>query len=177
MPQPKRRHSIYDVMEERGVFLVNPANLDSIDLNTRNSIYVKAEYPKLLYHPQGLERVIVASQMEMTAFGPQKTGEQREIIWEEVNDLASEKRLLALGWHNHPAKAMAAAGKTPPPMSSASQVEVLEDKMDDLQRQLDESRQHNAELAALQATGASAAAIADAEKIVKELGIPARRHG
>jgi hypothetical protein len=177
MPQVKRRHTIYDVMEDKGVFLANPANVDSIDMQTRNSIYVKAEYPKLLYHPQGAERVIVAAQMEMTSFGPVKSGEQKELIWEQADNPADEKRLRTAGWHDHPAKAIAAAGKTPPPMASSTQVEILEDKMAVLQQQLAESQRQNAEMAAIQATGASAEAIEKAQEVVKGLGLQTRRAG
>ena len=102
-----KRFTIFDEMENRGIFRANPANLQSVDSDGK-SIYKKVEYPRMLYHPEGEERVSVPATAEMTPFGPQWLGEQRELINRIVNDEEEELTALAEGWHDHPAKAIRA---------------------------------------------------------------------
>jgi hypothetical protein len=102
-----KRFTIFDAMEDRGVFRANPANLQAVDSDGR-SIYKKVEYPRMLYHPEGQERISVPAAAEMTPFGPQWLGEQRELINRIVNNEEEEREALAEGWHDHPSKAIRA---------------------------------------------------------------------
>jgi hypothetical protein len=135
MAKTRRIHTIYDVMDEKGVFESNPANFGAIGPE-KNSIYKKAEYPKMLYHPEGAKRVLVPAVAETTPFGPQWMGEQREIINRIVGDEAEEKHWRGLGWHDHPARAMAAAGDEMPEISSDTRVNELQSKIDGLLAEL-----------------------------------------
>jgi hypothetical protein len=76
----------------------------------------------------------------MTSFGPVESGAQYELVWVEVKNVAEERRYLDLGWHDHPSKAIAASGKTPPPISSETMVGVLEAKLAQAQAELDALR-------------------------------------
>lgn len=107
MPRGGKRFSIFDMMEEKGIFEANSANTFARD-SEGASIYKKQDYPRMLYHPKGEERVIVPAQAEVTPFGPKMLGEQREIIFRQVNDPDEEKALLLDGWHKHPADAIVA---------------------------------------------------------------------
>ncbi len=105
MPQ-KTRFTIYDAMENSGVFASNPANPGSRD-NDGNALYVgPVEYPKMLYHPEGEERVTTPAEIVMTPLGARELNEQRELIHKTVNSVEEEAELLASGWHDHPAKAV-----------------------------------------------------------------------
>lgn len=104
MPQ-KTRFTIYDAMEQNGVFASNPANPGARD-NDGNNIHQFAEYPKMLYHPEGEERVVVPAEIVMTPLGPRENNEQKELIHKVVNSSEEEKVLRAEGWLGHPAEAM-----------------------------------------------------------------------
>jgi hypothetical protein len=135
MARQSRRFTIYDAMEDAGVFERNPANIDSRNAE-KASIYVRADYPKMLYHPEGKERVTVPAVAEATPFGPQWMGEQREIINRIVGDPEEEKHWKGLGWHEHPAYALQAAGKEMPELSSDSRVRELQDKIRAMEAEL-----------------------------------------
>lgn len=100
------RHSIYDVMEDVGVFDSNPANVSSPE-------YKKAEYPRMFYHPMGEEKITRPAEIVQTPIGPQAVGEQREMIYALANDEEEEKKFRLEGWHDHPAAANIAAGRKP----------------------------------------------------------------
>ncbi len=103
----KHRFTIYDKMQGDGYFSANPANPDSRDPTTGDSIYQgPVEFPKMLYHPEGEEKIIVPAEIITTPLGPKAVGEQRELIYEIVQNKAEEAVLLAEGWHTHPAPAM-----------------------------------------------------------------------
>ncbi len=105
MPQ-KTRFTIYDAMEQDGVFDRNPANPNSRD-NDGNSIYTgPVEYPKMLYHPEGEERIVVPAEIIMTPLGAKEVNEQRELIHKTVGSVEEEAALITEGWHDHPAKAV-----------------------------------------------------------------------
>lgn len=103
---PKTRFTIYDAMENNGVFSSNPANPGSRD-NDGNALYVgPVEYPKMMYHPDGEERVIVPVEIVVTPLGPREHNEQKELIHKIVNSVEEEAELRAEGWFDHPAKAV-----------------------------------------------------------------------
>lgn len=134
----KVRYSVYDMMDEKGVFDSNPANTSS------GPLYSRQEYPKMLYHPEGKEEVTVAGEKIRRPWGDVEVlGEQRELISKIVRDPEEEAQALHDGWHDHPAKAIAARpGIRPeqiPQIGGAQQVKSLEEQI----------RKLNAELAAM----------------------------
>lgn len=103
---PKTRFTIYDAMENNGIFSVNPANAGSRDLDG-NVLYTgPVEYPKMLYHPDGEEKVIVPAELVLRAGQYVPVGEQKELINKIVASKEEEDVALAEGWHDHPAKAV-----------------------------------------------------------------------
>lgn len=105
MPQ-KTRFTIYDAMEQNGIFSSNPANPGSRD-NDGNSLYTgPVEFPKMLYHPEGEQRIIVPAEIVVTPLGPRELNEQKEMLHLIVNNQAEADAALAEGWHDHPAKAL-----------------------------------------------------------------------
>lgn len=125
-----RRFTVYDVMEAKGVFEENPANA----ISPRYAGAV--EYPKMFYHPKGKMREVQKAEVLQTPYGPAKVGEQFELINRVVHDAEEEKRIRAAGWHDHPAKSIAASGAEAPPMADHNQVEALERQLAILQSQL-----------------------------------------
>lgn len=133
-------HTVYHVMDERGVFRTNPANSDSVHETEGTSLYQgPVQFPKMFYHPMAETRVIVPAQAVVNsqtgeavldrAGNPIMRGEQREIIHEIVQDQAGADRLQKAGWHDHPAKALMAAGLEAPAISSQQTIEELERKL------------------------------------------------
>ena len=107
MPQ-KTRFTIYDAMEGRGVFSSNPANPGSRD-NDGNDLYTgPVPFPKMVYHPEGEERITTPAEMVLRAGQYVPVGEQRELINKTVNNQAEFDAAIAEGWHDHPAKAVEA---------------------------------------------------------------------
>ncbi len=94
-------HTVFHVMEEKGVFERNPANRDSRDQTTGESLYKgPVPYPRMLFHPQGAEKIIVPAEIIITPLGPQRVGEQRQLIYKIVQNEAEEAQLKAAGWHS-----------------------------------------------------------------------------
>jgi hypothetical protein len=122
-------------MQSKGVFEDNAAN--SISPKYKGPEL----YPKMFYHPDGLERVTVPADTQVTPYGPIKLWEQREIIHRIANNQEEADELRALGWHDHPTKAMLAAGKDVPEAASV----VDGDRVIDLEARI---RALEAELAA-----------------------------
>ena len=149
---PGNRFTIFDMMAAKGVFSSNPANADSIDRTTGQSLYKgPVPYPKMFYHPEGLERVIVPRITVDTPFGPRvETQEQREIVFEIAHSLEDERRLRKDGWHDHPAKAMVAAGREAPPITPANRIADLEAALAEANRKLEDERKLRTDFAALQ---------------------------
>lgn len=143
-------HTIYHVMDARGVFEDNPANAGSRD-DQGQPLYVgPVQYPKMFYHPHGDERVVVQAEiLEKPGGRVQEVGEKREIIWTLARNVEEEERLRSEGWHDHPAKAIEEATKnpnskwykkTPPPMGADTKIRGLEDEVARLKRQLEEAQ-------------------------------------
>ncbi len=127
MARRDKRFTVYDVMEASGVFDQNKANTSSPEFDG------PVTYPKMFYHPKGERRVIVPPEIVMTPIGPKAVGEQSEIIWEIANSKAEGDELRAQGWHDHPAKAIAAGGGKAPAMSSDQRIQDLEEQLRALQ--------------------------------------------
>lgn len=105
---PKTRFTIYDAMENSGFFASNPANPGSRD-NDGNALYTgPVEFPKMLYHPEGEQKIVVPAEIITTPLGPKEVGEQKQLIHKIVGSQAECDEALASGWHDHPAKAIEA---------------------------------------------------------------------
>lgn len=139
MPRRAKRFTIYDVMEENGVFDTNPANSYARDADGGSLFAGPVEYPKMLYHPEGKTRVTVPAEEIMTPFGPKRVGEKTEIIHRIVNNEDEENELVAEGWHKSPNRAQAKATGKPVELTPMEQIE-------DLKRQLAEKNKELAEL-------------------------------
>jgi hypothetical protein len=110
MAENGNRFTIYDVMSQRGDFRQNPANRGAKD-HRGLSIFKKADFPQILYHPSGEEVIAVPAEAVATPFGPKMVGEQRRLKTKTVHSEEELAEALASGWHKHPAKAHKAAGR------------------------------------------------------------------
>lgn len=124
------RFTVYDVMEAKGLFDMNPANSSSPQYNG------PVEYPKMYYHPTGKMRVIQKAELLNTPMGPQKVGEQFELIARVARDQIEADRLERAGWHDHPAKSIAASGAPAPAMTAHGRIADLERQVMILQNQI-----------------------------------------
>lgn len=171
------RFTIYDALEKAGAFDSNPANTYARDRSTGATLYKgPVEYPKMFYHPQGEQKIIVPGELIATLMGPKLVNEQKELIWEIANDRQEEEKLRADGWHDHPAKAIRArieAGvadgslpattlKSIPAMSSDQRIKDLEAEIARLTSAKKEEAAKQAEDADIMAASAKAAAPAKA---------------
>lgn len=132
--------TIYDLMDKKGYFRSNPANRDAQGPNRENIYKGPQPYPKMFFHPKGETKVVVRAETVMTAFGPERVGEQREIIWKTVENEAEEAKARADGWWDTPAKSIHAGGGEAPPVSSAERVTELEAEMEALKAQLAQAK-------------------------------------
>lgn len=122
--------TVYDMMEARGVFENNPANVGAKTKDGQPTYKGPQQYPKMLYHPQGKTRVLVPGMTEITPYGPVLCGRIDEIIHQVVEDEIAERKFRNEGWHVHPAHAMAARGDTDVPAISAdTRIQDLEAKI------------------------------------------------
>lgn len=139
--------TVFDLMEKKGFFRQNPANVDSFDKDTRQTLYKgPVEYPKMMYEPKGKMRVTVPAEVINTPFGPQRVGEQKELISKLVESKEEEAVLRQLGWHYHPAKAIHAGGGEAPPITSSEQISSLEEQVKALMKQLEDAKADKAAL-------------------------------
>lgn len=155
MVKRNKRYTVYDMMEDRGEFEKNPANIDARDGVTGLPNYVKAEFPMMLYSPKGEFRVTVPAEIIATPLGPRRVGEQRELISKTVGNEAELKEALAAGWHKTPAGALRAGGVDSdalPPPTSDDKIAELEAKI----RALELERNTAQELALSKAATAGA---------------------
>lgn len=129
-------HTVYHVMERQGAFESNPANMGSRDQITGESIFKgPVQYPKMLYHPLGEQVEINPGEWVDTPRGPALRGQMFEIINRVVNNRAEEAALRAEGWHDHPAKAIAAGGGVAPPTGAGDRIAELERKIAEMEAQ------------------------------------------
>lgn len=140
-------HTIFHMMEARGVFSSNPANSYAVDEVEGTSLYKgPVEYPKMFYHPTGETHVLVEAQPLVNPVTGEPIldrngeqilrGEQREIIWQLAHSEDEEEDLRAEGWHDHPALAISAGGGTAPAMSSDQRIKDLEAQLARTQTEL-----------------------------------------
>lgn len=121
------RYSIFDVMDSKGVFDDNPANQQSDE--ERDGTKFRSwpnQFPKMMYHPLGEMKVTRIAEVIVTPMGPKFVNERKEMISAIAQNESEERALRAKGWHDHPAKAIAAAGGNAPPMSAAARIDDLE---------------------------------------------------
>lgn len=128
------RFTVYDVMEAKGIFDMNPANASSPQYQG------PVEFPKMYYHPTGKMRVIQKAELLNTPIGPQKVGEQFELIARVARDETEAARLERAGWHDHPAKSIAASGAPAPAMTAHGRIADLERQVMILNNQLAQAR-------------------------------------
>lgn len=137
----KNRYTVYDLMDDKGVFEKNPANAISPNYTGPQ------EYPKMLYHPKGEERVTQKAEIVVTPLGPEKVGEQRELKYVIVNSLEEEEVKLSEGWHKHPALAIGAANdpknRPVPAMGPREDPEDLEQQIKIMTARLAQLRKTN----------------------------------
>jgi hypothetical protein len=131
------RFTIFDRMEERGDFTLNPANTYATD-ESGAPIYEKQEYPKMLYHPEGKEEEYIAAREEMVNGRVVIIPAKKQLISKIVKSKDEEAKLLADGWHSHPAKAIFARTGVMPPVGSDERVKDLEAKLAEMQKERDE---------------------------------------
>lgn len=123
------RYTVYDAMEERGVFAQNPANASS-------KTYKRADWPKMLYHPKGAERVVFPGTQEITPWGERRmVGEQREIVNKVVETQEEYDALVRQGWHKHPADAIRASGRVAPATVTAERISDIDQQIARLQEE------------------------------------------
>ncbi len=128
--------TIYDLMDRAGYFRQNTANRDAVGPDRQSTYKGPVAYPKMMFHPEGKTKIVVPAEVISTPFGPQRVGEQREIIWQVAQDEVQEASLREQGWHDSPAKAIRAGGGEAPPVSSLERVAELEDEMARLRAEL-----------------------------------------
>lgn len=124
-------HTVFHAMDAKGVFDLNPANPQSRDPGDGSSLYRGPQkYPRMFYHPEGLEEVTKeGEEIEKPGGRVMLVNHHTRLISRTARDAEEEKELRAEGWHDHPAKAIAASGRTPPPMSADSKIKSLEEEL------------------------------------------------
>lgn len=141
-------HTVYDRMAAKGYFRNNPANIDSRDPNSGESIYKgPIAYPKMLYHPEGKKRVMSP---EVTVPGPagsQVVPATYEIVNKIVKNKAEFDEAKALGWHEHPSDAFWASLTEEeqliverPAKSAQTRISTLEQQLEDMRKELEAAR-------------------------------------
>ena len=136
MARQSHRFTIYDAMENAGVFETNPANPYSRDVEGQPAYSGPVQYPKMLYHPKGETRVTVPGTREYINGEYVFVGQLSEIVFEMVNNVAEEKALRDAGWHDHPARAIAASGGQAPAIASPERAAELRRRMEELEAEL-----------------------------------------
>lgn len=128
-----KRFTIYDMMEERGVFEANPANADSRGQDGLPLYKGPVEFPRMVYHPTGEQRISVPAEIIMTPMGPRKVGEQKQLIDKVVSNQIELDEALANGWHKTPAAAVAIRNGETPVKTQSETIEDLEARIRELQ--------------------------------------------
>ena len=118
----RRIFTIYDKMDEDGVFDLNPANVQARSKDGR-AIYKKAEYPRMVYHPKGEMRITTPGTAVASPFGPQWVGEQKELINRVCQDESEYAEAIASGWWNTPAEALSGVVAITPKSAETSLAE------------------------------------------------------
>lgn len=132
--------TVFDLMEKKGFFSSNPANVNSQGPDRQPLYKGPVQYPKMLYHPKGETRVTVPAEIISTPFGPKAVGEQRQIIDKIVESPQEEAVLKKLGWLDHPAKSIHAGGGAAPALTSPERIATLEEQVAALMAELAEAK-------------------------------------
>jgi hypothetical protein len=142
----RNRFTLFDMMDAKGVFSSNPANPDSVDPIEGTSLYTgPVEFPKMFYHPEAERRVLNPGEALRDGQGNpvlDRNGDQiirglqTEIIWQIASNASEAEKLRAAGWHDHPAKALAAAGQEAPAISSQQRIDEMEREMEKMRAEL-----------------------------------------
>lgn len=137
------RGTVYHVMDARGIFQANPANVGAQDDSGTNIYQGPIAYPKMLYHPTGELRVLSPGEKVKDVDGSiQVLGRQTEIIHRVVKNKKEDEEARKEGWHDHPAKALQAGAEAGtylgevPAMSSDQRIGDLEAQIAALQAEL-----------------------------------------
>lgn len=149
----QNRHTVYDKMEYDGVFDKNPANAQARDNNGLSIYKGPVEFPKMLYHPEGKQKITRPAEAIATPFGPKLVGEEKMLISMTVENKEEELAALKDGWHTRPRDAhKARAEKTGEELEVVHET-VHESEIDKLRKQLEAAEVRNAELEMVAATG------------------------
>lgn len=140
MARAARRFTIYDALDEAGVFDSNPANPQAVDADGKPLYLGPVQYPKMLYHPTGMEKIIVPAEIIVTPIGPKAVGEQRELIYMVVHSQAEEAAAVGEGWHLTPREAILAGGGRAPAQSPVDALREAEAKIAALSQQVEALR-------------------------------------
>lgn len=141
MPRRDRRFTVYDAMEAAGAFDGNTANRASPQFEEKGGAsQAIVQYPKMFYHPKGEERVTNPGEIIVTPLGPKLVGQQKELIYTAANNKAEADALRKQGWHDHPAKAVAAGGGVAPPISADQKIKDLEEQIAIMKAQANDVR-------------------------------------
>ncbi len=103
----RRVFTIYDRMEENGVFEANPANPGARDAQGRQLYKGPVAFPRMVYHPEGHYMIATPGEAVATPFGPKWVGERRELINKIVETQAEYDEAKASGWLDKPAESAA----------------------------------------------------------------------
>lgn len=133
---PGKRYTIFDMMEERGIFALNPANPGARTEQGENLYSGPVEFPKMLYHPKGETRVVDPGEVLETPLGAKVVNVKTEMVSQVVTSTEQEAALRAEGWHDHPGFAVKAATGKAPPMGMQYDVAALEKRIAELQGQI-----------------------------------------
>lgn len=129
MARRQNRFTVYDMLEAKGAFESNPANIDSRGPEGEMLYKGPIPYPKMMYHPLGERKMIAPGEIITTPMGPKIVGQQFEIVNRTVQTEAEERVLREAGWHDHPAKAMRAAGLEGPDLGPMDRMADLEEQI------------------------------------------------
>lgn len=153
MAPRNNRHTIFDKLEYDGVFDRNPANINSRDQDGRSMYKGPQEFPKMLYHPKGEERITKPGEAVMTHFGPKMVGEEKQLISRIVETKEEEIALLKEGWHSRPRDAIKARAEITGEEVAYVPESVQETELDILRKKLEAAEVRNAELELAAAAG------------------------
>lgn len=143
----RTKFTIFDVMDEKGIFEDNPAN------PCCPKYAGPVPYPKLLYHPKGEKRLTEREEKVPTPLGVVTIPAKYELINRMVNNSEEEGEAVREGWHRHPADSLAASGTPRPdtgPLPTPSLAPGI--SVSDFQKMMDKIRLLEAENASLKAT-------------------------
>jgi len=111
MTRNLKRFTIYDMMEQKGIFEENPANVNSRGHDGLPLYKGPVQFPKMVYHPEGAFRVTKQAEAISTPFGPKLVGEEKQLINKIVSDKKEYDAARSAGWHDSPNQALRAGAK------------------------------------------------------------------